>query len=86
MSLLTDLKKRSEELSKKKIGFGITGKKKKKFVIPSRLIEEEVKDLYQYCDNCKTETSFSRITYDGGKRACKCLNCNSIKQIATQNG
>lgn len=86
MSLLTDLKKKREEFENEKIGFGIIKVKKKKLVIPNRLIEKEVQDLYQYCDNDKTEKAFSRITYDGGKRACRCLTCGLIKQIAIHSG
>ena len=77
MGFLAELKAKRD----KKKAFGIKPKKFNRVIIPTRLIEKEEKNLVQWC-KCKNEpVAHSRITYDKGKKAVKCLSCVKITLI-----
>ena len=77
-----------EKLKEERLGrerFGIKRKKKEVVIIANSLIENEEKNLYQYCNKCETERCHSRITYDGGKRAIRCSLCSKITKLKIPN-
>ena len=81
LTLLSKLK----ESRDRKGRFGFKSNEVKKIIILPRLIQSSCIDLVQWCNVCKDIVPHARITYDKGKRACKCTHCMKIILIIKTN-
>lgn len=74
-----------KERRNKRTRFGFKPKVTNRVIIKPSLIQKQTVDLVQWCTVCKGVVSHARITYDKGKRACRCTICGKTVLINNYN-